>query len=160
MKIYTADDIKVVTKEEWYNSVRRNPIMYFGEEVITPQSIIAIFEYVAPILGAKRHHSQNIDDWWYFCADVDWIFKSTYPIASIEKLFSEILPFPETKSANTFRFEALSLIYCTDLYTYSNPSKDIIVLKGTPPNAPQLEQHIDTLQQWPRVIGFKFENQS
>lgn len=155
MKIYTADDIKVL---KWDDAVKRNPRIYFGEEVITHQSIIEIFEYVAPILGAKHHHSLNIDGWWYFCADVDWIFQSTYPIGSIEKLFSEPLPFPEAKTANTFRYEALSLIYCTDFYTYSNPSKDMVVLKGTPPNLPQLEQHIETLKEWPRVIGFKFDD--
>ncbi len=155
MKIYTADDITVL---KWDDAVKRNPKIYFGEEVITPQSIIEIFEYVAPILGAKHHHSLNIDGWWYFCADLDWIFQSTYPIGSIEKLFSQPLPFPEAKTANTFRLEALSLIYCTDLYTYSNPSKDIVVLKGTLPQAFQVEQHIETLQEWPRVIGFKFDH--
>jgi len=151
-KKYTADDIKV---DSWDSHARKNPEMYFGSEGATPKGIAEGFEYVAKILGGKTTKIKEIDQWWYFCCDVDWLFKSSIEIKSLNDLFFKLHPFPEAKQLNTFRLEALSTPFSTDVFTWAGGN--LTLIKGSPPDQEILNSHISELGDWERIIGFKFD---
>jgi len=151
-KKYTADDIKV---DRWDVHARKYPKMYFGDEGATPKGIAECFEYVAKILGGRNTKIKELGEWWYFCCDVDWLFKSSIEVDSINDLFFKIQPFPEAKQVNTFRLEALSTPFSTDVFTYAGDS--VTIIKGSAPEQDVLNTHLSELGKWERIIGFKYD---
>ncbi len=130
--------------------------MYFGAKGASPQSIQDAFKDVAETLGAKQTCTNQIDNWWYFCSDIDWVFKSSLSIEKIEDVFLNFRAFPEEGSPTAFRYEILCAPFSSDLYTWS--SNAIVALKGTPPDEETINIHLDKLGVWGRIVGFKFDD--
>lgn len=151
MKKYSAEDIKAI---EWEPHVRKRPEMYFGEAEVTPQEISDSIRYSAELLGARETRLIEIEGWYYFCSDIDWIFLSEFPISSVEQVFQGPCPFPEAGSPNSFRCEALCLPFSSDAFTVTEA--EVTNLKGELPSRFELEQHTKKLGSWGRIVGFKF----
>jgi hypothetical protein len=152
MKKYTADDIPLL---DWSDHVRKRPQMYFPTAEISAEEIAKVIEYSAKILGVKETKFIEIDEWSYFCADNDWMFKSEFKFESIHNIFSGPGPFPEAKQLNAFRCEALCLPFSSSAYTVANG--EVVVLKGSAPTINVLEIHLKELVGWGRIVGFKFK---
>ena len=150
MKKYTEEDIKVV---DWDAHVKKNPTMYYGDKEISPEELGKAIEYSALILGAKKLSNVQIDDWWYFCSDVDWLFKSTYRIKSVVEVFNGPCPFPEAEQQNAFRTEAVVLPFVTDAFTIANDQ--VVTLKGTVPSKSTIKNIVNKLGEWERIVAYK-----
>ena len=150
MKEYTIDDIKV---PDWETHVKNNPKMYYGDAEITPEELSKSLKYSAEILGAKETKLIAINKWFYFCSDIDWLYKSEFKIDNAVQLFKRPYPFPEAKQLNSFRTEAVLLPFTTSAYTVS--LEEVISLKGALPSKEEINEHLATLGKWGRIVGYK-----
>ena len=153
MKDRTPSEVKVV---KWDEHIRARPELYYGEGGATPEMVIDFLDYVAKTLGAVKTHHTHLDGWWYFCADIDWMFKSTLEIESVRDVFFGWKPLPESKSPNSYRCEVLCTPVSSDIYTVVN--SEIEVIKGNAPDKEVISVHFKELGNWGRIVGFKFNN--
>lgn len=145
---------KIDTTENWEEVVRSSPHLYFESEEISPVEICKALEFSARALGATRTKCQQIGDWWYFCADVDWLYNSAIQFDDITDVFTKPCPFPEANRLNCFRLEALCAPFSSDVYTRTEDT--IIEIKGSAPLKLDTDRHFLHLQPAARVVGFKF----
>ena len=156
MKEYRKEDIKPLVGVEEH--IISHSFMYYGSHQITPLEVSKSIEITAKTLGSNITKFERLGEWWYFCADTDWIFNSEYKLNSIEQVFTEFCPFPELKRPNVFRFEVLSMPFASDVFTFAN--NEFILLKGTLPTLDGVNTYKKHLGQWARIIGYKFKHLS
>lgn len=148
---YKSEDLLVIKFED---HIKRYSKMYFGEQSVSPIAIAEAIEYVAKRLGATQTRIKKIDDWCYFCADLDWIFESKADVTSIEEVFFGFKSFPEG-GQNSYRCEALCAAFSSAIYTLEGG--EVYVLKGAPPEPDVCTRHLHMLGIWARIVGFRFE---
>ncbi len=152
MSQYSAGVIKV----NWDEHVRNKREMYFGDNEINGEEIGEAIKYPAVVLGAKRTRITQIDEWHYFCSDIDWIFLSELEIENVRTVFDVPRPLPEGDSPNSYRTESLCLPFSTEAFTISGD--DRVILKGELPKEEELTKHLSELGKWGRIVGYKFDN--
>lgn len=152
MKSFSPDDIRAPS---WDSHVRDRSSLYFGDGEITAKEISDCIRFSARTLGAKNTKYIDVDGWSYFCSDIDWLFRSEFPVKTVRQVFDGPCPFPEACRANSFRCEALCLPFSTDAFTMSGKTFDI--LKGNPPSACELATHRNKIGDWARIVGYKFK---
>ena len=149
MSKYTDEDIKPVRWEE--HAIER-PEMYFGQEGPSAKKIADALKEAATILGAKQTDIQEICGWTIFFADIDWVFNSETKLESVESVFISLRPFPEAGEINSYRYEALTTPFSSDVFTIYK--KKIDVIKGNTPNRDILRKMNSSLSG--RAVGFKY----
>ena len=133
VKKYTRENIKTVS---WEEHARQNPELYFDSTGPTRSQIIDGLARVASILGATNTSSEQLSDWSYFYSDIDWLFNSKREIETIENVFLTLQIFPESKEQNSYRPEALTTPFSTDVFTLSQGV--LTIIKGNSPSEDHL----------------------
>jgi len=148
---YSEKDIKILTAKE---GIKKRPEMYFGSRGINAEDICTEIAKGALVLGSKSVQVSNIDDWWFICADTDWLNVST-KLQQINEnsIFNSIYGFTEL-AENSFRWEALTKYFSDATYTTSKSGTKAVLIN--PVAEQEYEKHILTLDKWERIIGFKF----
>ena len=102
----------------------------------------------AMVLGANEVDVVRSGDWWSVAADIDWLAKPC-PCA-VEKLFNQVIPFPET-GPNAMRSEILLTAFARDVIT--SDERGMKVIKGE--SALGQEILASNSREWARVVKFR-----
>ena len=151
MKKHTRENIGTVS---WEEHARQNPEFYFDSTSPTRSQISDGLARAASILGAINTNTEQLSEWSYFYSDIDWLFNSEHEIKSIENVFLTLQVFPETKEQNSYRPEALTTPFSTDVFTLSKGV--LTIIKGNPPSADQLNHAKTKMYNNGRMVGFRY----
>ncbi len=149
--MYTEKDIKFVKAKE---AIKKRPEMYFGSRGINVESICSYVVEGALVLGAQKTQISLNSGWHFICADIDWMsIETELPEVNEHSLFERILGFPEI-GVNSFRWEALTQYFSDATFTTSHNKTRCIL--GSESDKTEYLSCVNSIGQWGRIIGFKF----
>jgi len=149
--MYSENDIKVTNVKD---NIKKRPEMFFGSRGINPEAICTVVAEGALILGAAKTEIQHFGEWWFICADVDWMIVDTKIEEANEiNLFERTFGFPEM-GVNNCRWEAFTNFFSdATLTTTTSGTRQV---SGDDADKEEYISVLNQLGEYRRVIGFKF----
>lgn len=153
-KSYSTNQIPKVNVEK---HLVKQQQMYFGSCGANPVGISSSIAEGALILGAGSTLVTRRSDWWFVCADVDWLLVPTTSGLDDKTVFETVWAFPEA-GLNSIRSEVFARVFSDQAYSLSE--RDLHRVKGDFPDDQTILANAKTLGDWKRIIGFRFKSPS
>jgi len=150
MSEYTKDDIRV---PGFKDAVKIRPEMYFGPRGINPFDICTGIADQALRLSATSVEINVRGDWYFVSADHDWLQDQELLNQSQKERFTKLGSLAEY-GVGAVRSEVFSKYFSDSTFTSS--TKQTILITGPDLMLPEYLAIIDTLREWDRIVGFKF----
>jgi hypothetical protein len=126
---------------------------HFGIDGPSPHRIAAIVAQEASAVGSQRTLITTRDDWWYVCADFDWLKALNISGFDRESIFHKGRGLAE-RGEIQYRPEALVTAFSDNAVSVSDGS--VYRIKGDAPDHQTVINRVAALGEWNRVIGFHF----
>ncbi len=128
--------------------------MYFGPEGASPEWICTAIEEGAMILGANNTEFDEVGEWWYISADIDWLAVPSKVKTDENSIFKTIWGFPES-GQNNYRSEAMARIFSSSCVTLLK--QNLKIVSGESPDRESTDLLKSINKKWVRTIAFKFQ---